>query len=387
MSPNGVDSKNEPGAPQSPHAVRRRILQVCGSAAGGVRAHLADCARLLAADGHDVIVEAPAAVLDTLDVEPARAEALEIGPRPSLNDSLAVARLRRLGRRADVVHAHGLRAGALAALALGRRRRGRTRLVVTLHNLTIGGRLTTLVGERLERLIARRADLILAVSPDLAERARELGAPRVELAIIPAVPPQQPTEPDPSDSAAPEEAWPRGSTRLLTVARLAPQKGLPLLLEVAAILSREVDAGRLAAFTWALAGDGPGREQAAERIAAEQLPVALLGRRSDAPALMEAADIVVQTSLWEGQPLTIQEALRAGAAIVATDVGGTAVTARGGAVLVAPQAQAIAEALRTLLSDPEARTRAAEHARAAARRLPGLEDLAAQLRQTVFDLH
>ena len=382
-----VDATNESGAVQDPQAGRRRILQVCGSAAGGVRAHLADCARLLAADGHDVIVEAPAAVLDGLDIEPARAEALEIGPRPSVNDSLAVARLRRLGRRADVLHAHGLRAGALAALALGRRRRGRTRLVVTLHNLTVGGRLTTMVGDRLERLIARRADLVLAVSPDLAERARGLGAPDVELAIIPAVPTQQPAEPRPSDAAAPEDAWPRSGARLLTVARLAPQKGLPLLLEAAAILSREVDAGRLTAFTWALAGDGPGREQAAERIAAEQLPVTLLGRRSDAPALMEVADIVVQTSLWEGQPLTIQEALRAGAAIVATDVGGTAVTARGGAVLVAPQAQAIAEALRTLLSDPEARTRAAEHARAAARRLPGLEDLAAQLRQTVFDLH
>ena len=380
----GVDATNEPGAVPGTHAGRRRILQVCGSAAGGVRAHLADCARLLAADGHDVIVEAPAAVLDTLDVEPARAEALEIGPRPSLNDSLAVARLRRLGRRADVVHAHGLRAGALAALALGRRRRGRTRLVVTLHNLTIGGRLTTLVGERLERLIARRADLILAVSPDLAERARELGAPRVELAIIPAVPPQQPTEPDPSDPAAPEEAWPQEGARLLTVARLAPQKGLPLLLEAAAILSREVDAGRLAAFTWALAGDGPGREQAAERIAAEQLPVTLLGRRTDAPALMEAADVVVQTSLWEGQPLTIQEALRSGTAIVATDVGGTAVTARGGAVLVAPQAQAIAEALGTLLSDPEARSRAAERAHEAVGRLPGLEDLAVQLRQAAL---
>ena len=382
-----VDATNKPGAVQDPQVGRRRILQVCGSAAGGVRAHLADCARLLAADGHDVIVEAPAAVLDGLDLEPARAEPLEIGPRPSLNDTLAVARLRRLGRRADVVHAHGLRAGALAALALGRRRRGRTRLVVTLHNLTVGGRLTTLVGDRLERLIARRADLVLAVSPDLAERARELGAPQVELAIIPAVPTQQPAEPGASDAAAAEDAWPRSGARLLTVARLAPQKGLPLLLEVAAILSREVDAGRLTAFTWALAGDGPGREQAAERIAAEQLPVALLGRRNDAPALMEVADIVVQTSLWEGQPLTIQEALRAGAAIVATDVGGTAVTARGGAVLVVPQAQAIAEALRTLLSDPEARTRAAERAQAAARRLPGLEDLAAQLRQTVLDLH
>ena len=382
-----VDATNKPGAVQDPQVGRRRILQVCGSAAGGVRAHLADCARILAADGHDVIVEAPAAVLDSLDVEPARAEALEIGPRPSLNDTLAVARLRRLGRRADVLHAHGLRAGALAALALGRRRRGRTRLVVTLHNLTVGGRLTTLVGDRLERLIARRADLVLAVSPDLAERAQDLGTPHVELAIIPAVPPQQPAEPGTSDAAAAEDAWPRSGARLLTVARLAPQKGLPLLLEAAAILSREVDAGRLAAFTWALAGDGPGREQAAERIAAEQLPVTLLGRRSDAPALMEVADIVVQTSLWEGQPLTIQEALRAGTAIVATDVGGTAVTARGGAVLVDSQAQAIAEALRTLLSDPEARTRAAERAQAAARRLPGLEDLAAQLRQTVLDLH
>ena len=379
-----VDATSKPGAVQDPQVGRRRILQVCGSAAGGVRAHLADCARLLAADGHDVIVEAPAAVLDGLDIEPARAEPLEIGPRPSLNDTLAVARLRRLGRRADVLHAHGLRAGALAALALGRRRRGRTRLVVTLHNLTVGGRLTTLVGDRLERLIARRADLVLAVSPDLAERAQDLGAPHVEVAIIPAVSPQQPAEPSTSDAAAAEDAWPRSGARLLTVARLAPQKGLPLLLEAAAILSREVDAGRLTAFTWALAGDGPGREQAAERIAAEQLPVTLLGRRSDAPALMEVADIVVQTSLWEGQPLTIQEALRAGTAIVATDVGGTAVTARGGAVLVDPQAQTIAEALRTLLSDPEARTRAAERAQAAARGLPGLEDLAAQLRQAAL---
>ena len=379
-----VDATNKPGAVQDPQVGRRRILQVCGSAAGGVRAHLADCARLLAADGHDVIVEAPAAVLDGLDIGPARAEPLEIGPRPSLNDTLAVARLRRLGRRADVLHAHGLRAGALAALALGRRRRGRTRLVVTLHNLTVGGRLTTLVGDRLERLIARRADLVLAVSPDLAERAKDLGTPHVELAIIPAVPPQQPAEPGASDAAAAEDAWPRSGARLLTVARLAPQKGLPLLLEAAAILSREVDAGRLTAFTWALAGDGPGREQAAERIAAEQLPVTLLGRRSDAPALMEVADVVVQTSLWEGQPLTIQEALRAGTAIVATDVGGTAVTARGGAVLVDPQAQAIAEALRTLLSDPEARTRAAERAQAAARGLSGLEDLAVQLRQAAL---
>ena len=386
MSTSAVSSSKEADAPQQTVG-RLRILQVSGSAAGGVRTHLADCARILAADGHDVIVEAPAAVLDGLDLAPARAEALEIGARPSLGDSRVVARLRRLGRRAHTVHAHGLRAGALAALALGRRRRGRTRLVVTLHNLTVGGRLTTLVGQGLERLIASRADLVLAVSPDLAERARGLGAARVELAVIPAPVPHPSSEPTSSGSTAPEDVWPQEGARILTVARLAPQKGLSLLLDVAAALSLEVEAGRLPAFTWALAGDGPGREEAAERIAAEHLPVTLLGRRSDVPSLMETADAVVQTSLWEGQPLTIQEALRAGAAIVATDVGGTAVTARGGAILVAPEAQAIAGALTELLTVPQARSRAQQNVREAARKLPGHDDLAAQLRQAVLDLH
>ncbi|KAA8739365.1 glycosyltransferase family 4 protein [Actinomyces johnsonii] len=383
MSTSAVSSSKEADAPQQTVG-RLRILQVSGSAAGGVRTHLADCARILAADGHDVIVEAPAVVLDGLDLAPARAEALEIGARPSLGDSRVVARLRRLGHRAHTVHAHGLRAGALAALALGRRRHGRTRLVVTLHNLTVGGRLTTLVGQGLERLIASRADLVLAVSPDLAKRARGLGAARVELAVIPAPVPHPSSEPTSSGSTAPEDVWPQEGARILTVARLAPQKGLSLLLDVAAALSLEVEAGRLPAFTWALAGDGPGREEAAERIAAEHLPVTLLGRRSDVPSLMETADAVVQTSLWEGQPLTIQEALRAGAAIVATDVGGTAVTARGGAILVAPEAQAIAGALTELLTGPQARSRAQQNAREAARKLPGHDDLATQLRQAVL---
>ena len=60
MSTSAVAGPNDSDAPQQ-SARRLRILQVSGSAAGGVRTHLADCARILAADGHDVIVEAPAA--------------------------------------------------------------------------------------------------------------------------------------------------------------------------------------------------------------------------------------------------------------------------------------------------------------------------------------
>lgn len=147
------------GITTAPTCARRwRVLEVSGSAAGGVRAHLGDCARLLARAGHDVLVEAPAAVLAGLDLGGARGRALEIGTAPAAGDAAAVARLRLLGRRADVVHAHGLRAGAAAALALGRRRDSRTRLVVTLHNLTVGGWITRAVGARLERLIAARPD-------------------------------------------------------------------------------------------------------------------------------------------------------------------------------------------------------------------------------------
>lgn len=358
----------------APAGGRRRVLEVSGSAAGGVRAHLGQCARLLAQAGHDVIVEAPARLLEGLDLGDARAEALELGDRPGPGDLLVLARLHRLGREAAVVHAHGLRAGAAAALALGRRRAGRARLVVTLHNQPVGGRLTRWVGERLHAVVCTHADLVLAVSPDLAERARQAGCPQVELAVVPS--PQRPLGPDP-DAAAPP--WPQGVGRLLTVARLAPQKGLDLLLDTAALLAQEVSARRLPPLLWLVAGEGPGRQGAQERIQAEGLPVRLLGRREDTDTLMRQADLVVQTSLWEGQPLTVQEALRAGAAVLATDVGGTAYTARGAALLAPPQAPELAERASGLLRDPQALAGLRQRAQQAAAGLPGEEQLRQQL--------
>ena len=62
----------------------------------------------------------------------------------------------------------------------------------------------------------------------------------------------------------------------------------------------------------------------------------LLGRRDDVADLLAAADVVVVASLWEGQPLAVQEALRAGPPVVATDAGGTAEVTGDAAVLVPP---------------------------------------------------
>ena len=360
---------------------RLRVLEVCGSAAGGVRSHVLECARLLAADRHDVVLLAPEQVLAGADAGGARTGVLRIGARPSPGDAGVLARLRWLGRRADVVHAHGLRAGALAALALGGRRPGRARLVVTEHNLPVGGRLTVAVGERLAAVIAGRADHVLVVSPDLARRARERGAQHVGLAVVP-------TPPRSTDGLAPpassiESAWRGGGARVLTVARLAPQKGLDLLLDAAALLADRLGEDGRGPLAWAVAGEGPERGALEERIGARGLPVRLLGRREDIPALLGAADVVVQTSLWEGQPIVVQEALRAGAAVVATDVGGTAQTARGGAVLVEPRAEALAGAVAALLGDPGALAGARRRSAAAGARLPDEGDLRDQLRRVV----
>ena len=107
---------------------------------------------------------------------------MEFGDRPRPGDAAAVLRLRRALRAAPpgVVHAHGLRAGALTVLALagarGARRR-RPAIVVTVHNAPPhGGGAAVQVYRVLERMVARGADLVLCVSPDL-ERMRMRRAP------------------------------------------------------------------------------------------------------------------------------------------------------------------------------------------------------------------
>ena len=86
--------------------------------------------------------------------------------------------MRRLVARdtPDVLHAHGLRAGALAALALAGPGTPRTTLAVTVHNAPPAAGPAAAVYAGLERIVARRADAVLTVSGDLAGRMRRRGA-------------------------------------------------------------------------------------------------------------------------------------------------------------------------------------------------------------------
>lgn len=128
-----------------------------------------------------------------------------------------------------------------------------------------------------------------------------------------------------------------------------------------------------------VAGDGPLHEELAARIRAERLPVELLGRRSDVPALLSAADLLVSTAHWEGQPVSLQEALRSGIAIVATDAGGTRwVTGDAAHLVPVGDVRALAAAI-TALRESGTRDMAAAASRRRARELPTAQDLLAQL--------
>ena len=348
---------------------RLRVALVLGTSGGGVGRHVAALVAGLVGAGHDVLVVGPEATEATFGFVAAgatfRAWAVSDRPRPG-GDVVAVHRLRHLLAGADVVHAHGLRAGGLAVLALRTRRAPRPPLVVTLHNALLAGGAVAVAYRALERLVVRGAAVVLAVSADLEQRMRELGARQVAHAVVPA-PVLGRSKKD--RSATRSELGAEGPL-VVTVGRLAEQKGLPLLLDAVGRLG-----DRLPAPLFVVAGDGPMEDTLRRRIGDEGLPVRMLGRRDDVADLLTAADVVVVPSSWEGQPLVVQEALRAGAPLVATAVGGIPDLVGDAAVLV-PYGDpgALADAIAGLLDDPARRDRLAAAARARAAELPSDAD-------------
>lgn len=321
-----------------------RVALVLGTSAGGTGRHVHDLVSGLVAAGHDVVLLAPAGELDQFGYAAAGAATVELAvsdrPHP-VRDARALGVLRSVCHGADVVHAHGARVGALAVMALVGQH---VPLVVTLHNASPGGGLAGRVHAVLERVVARGADLVLGVSADIVATQRGLGARRAELAVIAAPPPSEVTR---DRWAVRRDLGIEPRTMLLvTVARLAPQKDLDLLVDAVAEMLGRHDLDVVSV----VAGDGPDRDRLGERIRVRDVPVRLLGHRTDVADLIAAADAVVSTARWEGQPVALQEALHSGAAIVATDAGGTGAVVGDAAILVpvgdvASMARALADVL------------------------------------------
>jgi glycosyltransferase involved in cell wall biosynthesis len=302
-------------------------------------------------------------------------------PRP-VRDAGTVLGLRRYLRSVptDVVHAHGVRAGALAALALALRAparppqaSARPALAVTVHNAAPGGRVSRVIYAALERVCARRSDAVLCASADLVLRMRALGAADAERFDVPAAPAAPPSAAAVARAAADIGAG--GRPVALAVGRLAPQKGFDVLVAAAGRWRDHPAAPRTV-----IAGQGPLAARLAAQARDTGADVLLLGERDDVPALLAAADIFVLPSRWEARALALQEAMRAGRAIVATNVGGTReLTGAQAAVLVPPDDDAaLAEAVLAVLTDSSLAAALGLAARARAASFPTQQDAAAR---------
>jgi glycosyltransferase involved in cell wall biosynthesis len=350
----------------------RTVALILATSTGGVGTHVHSLAAGLVADGWSVRVCGPAATnkLFRFSDVGASFHDVQIGGSPA--DLAAVRPLQRSISGSAVVHAHGTRAGAIAALARVRP------LVVTWHNFPVEP-----VGPRrvlaavAERLTARRATVSLAASDDLAVHVRELGGRDVRDGPIAT------TLGSPQRSAVEVRAeLGLGPTQQLAlcISRLHSQKGLDVLIAAASRWAAED-------VMVCVAGDGPLRARLERQIAETGAPVRLLGRRDDTADLLAAADLVLLASRWEARALAAQEALLAGRALVATAVGGLPKLLGDGALLVpADDVDALDGAVRKLLADPALRASLAARGAAVAARWPTVGQTVAQVSAVYTEL-
>ncbi len=173
---------------------------------------------------------------------------------------------------------------------------------------------------------------------------------------------------------------------ILSMARLAPDKGLEYLIEAAAILLRTERR-----FQIVIAGEGPVRARLEELT--RHLGVAdwvtFLGFREDVSDLLAASDLIVLPSLREGLSIALLEAMAAGKPIIATNIGSHRELASQAEIahLVSPaDAPALCGAILQIASDADLMARLGTNARTLFEGRYTEERMLSAYKQMYFDL-
>ena len=326
-------------------------------------------------------------------IEPVVLESMsrELSPRDVLVVFQLVALFRQLSPQ--IIHTHKSKAGAVGRVAAWLYRwltpsalllRPRPcRVLHTYHGHVLHsyfGPLKTRLFVAIERLLARCTDRIIVISEqqrrELAQEYR-IGR-RQQYEVIPLGLDLREGQPHPGGLRR-ELGLPETDLLVGIVGRLSHVKNHAMLLEVAALLSREA-AALASHLHFVIIGDGELRPDLETRVRALGLSaqVTFAGFRSDAVSLYGDFDLVTLTSLNEGTPLTLIEAMRAGRPVVATEVGGVVdlLGSRAssdtelafklwdhGATCASRDVTVFASALRYLLEQPDLRRQMGDRAR------------------------
>jgi glycosyltransferase involved in cell wall biosynthesis len=294
----------------------------------------------------------------------------EISP---IRDMLATVRLARMIReqRPHILHTHTAKAGAIGRMAAVLAGKARPPIVVhTFHGHVLRGyfgRFRTAIFRGLERLLARVADTLIAVSPEVRDDLVELKvAPAEKFTVI-----RLGIELDERVAIAREAR--KRTRRIMGVSderflvgwigrMTGVKRGADVLRAFRLLRDRGIDA------ILCMVGDGPEREQL-EQLAAElrlMHDTLFPGYQEEIGPFFAAFDAFVLPSANEGTPVTAIESLASGCPVVATRVGGVPDVVQEGidGFLVDPgDLDAIAERLARLASDTALRERMASAGR------------------------
>ncbi len=253
-------------------------------------------------------------------------------------------------RQVTVWHAHDYKSNAIGLLV---RRFHPMRLVSTVHGWVRHTKRTPLY-YWIDRTSLRRYDHVVCVSQDLLDRCHEMGVPPDRLSLIENAIVLEDYRRTTSRAAA-RDRFGVPSDRILLGAcgRLSEEKGFDLLIAAVGRLVRDgFDVGLL------IAGEGHLAAALQDQVDAAGLQdrVQLVGFCSDPRDLYQAIDLFVLSSLREGLPNVVLEAMASGVPVLATRVAGIpAVMTDGeqGRVVEPGCSQQLYDGLRSMLNQRE----------------------------------
>ena len=327
---------------------------------GGAQTYVLELATAQLGDGHEVVIVAGTlgAMADEarrrgITVMEESALRREVG---GLSEFRAARRLREriTGFGPDIVHAHSSKAGVLARLA---GRSARVPTVYTAHGwpfqagAAVPQRIVSWLGET---AMGHWWGHVICLTEAEATLAHRWGVVRRRrLHVVPNGLPDVP--------AAVRAATASSSVTIVMVARFAPPKAQRDVLQAV---------GLMPAGDWVVqfVGDGPEFEAVrnSPEAAAAGGRVQFLGHRDDIGEILAAADVGLLWSRYEGMPLALMEAMRAGLVCVANDLPGVhALLGADAGMILDFRPEVLADALAALIADS---ARRAELGAAARRR-------------------
>jgi glycosyltransferase involved in cell wall biosynthesis len=290
-----------------------RVLHVAEALGGGILEMVRILAGAHARAGGQVAVAYGVRPETPEDLRAELDPAVELFPTPWTNRSLraqagAARTLRRTVSdwRPDVIHLHSAFAGVVGAAALAKR----APTVYTPHAASFiqstEPRAKLLAYRALERFVARRVDLVGAISHAEAEVMRATVRPRRVEVVENGIP-----ELDVEPPARTE--WPR-PPRVVAIGRTVPQRQPAASARILAALTPGAE------VEWVGGGGGDRGVEGYAALVAAGVPVSGWITRDEALARLADATVYLHWTAWDGLPLSILDALSRDTVVVASDI-------------------------------------------------------------------